>query len=90
MAAGIEAIEGEWDKAAERLPVMKENWKSLKTQARVKDEKLLNRSELSMDDFEAAVIDKNIDLTIIKAEIVLDNLQQTEKALAKSNSMPSQ
>jgi hypothetical protein len=90
MAAGIEAMEGEWDKASERMPLMKESWKSLKTQVKVKDEKLLNRSELSMDDFEAAVAGKNIDLVTIKAEIVLENLQQIEKALSKSSNAQSQ
>ena len=90
MAASIEAMEGEWDKAADRMTILKESWKSMKTQVKVKDEKLLNRSELSMDDFEAAVVGKNLDLVIIKAEIVLENLQQIEKALSKSNNAQSQ
>ncbi|MBP1762719.1 MAG: hypothetical protein H6Q64_2261, partial [Firmicutes bacterium] len=90
LAAGIDAMEGEWDKASERMPILKESWKSLKTQMKVKDEKLLNRSELSMDDFEAAIASKNIDLVIIKTEIVLENLQQIEKTLSKSNNAQSQ
>jgi hypothetical protein len=43
-----------------------------------------------MDDFEAAVAGKNIDLVTIKAEIVLENLQQIEKALSKSSNAQSQ
>ncbi len=47
----------------------------------------MNRCDLSMDDFEAAVAGKNKELLIIKAQIVLSNLQQIEKSLAKSMNM---
>jgi len=47
----------------------------------------VNRSDLSMDDFEAAAAEKNKELLIIKAQIVLANLQQIEKSLAKSMNM---
>lgn len=87
MAASIEALEGKWDKAGERMTRLKDNWNSFKVQAKVKDKKLLNRSDLSMDDFEAAVAGKNKELLIIKAQIVLSNLQQIEKSLAKSMNM---
>ncbi len=84
MASGIEAMEGEWDKAGERMTRLKDDWNSLKMQAKDLDEKLLNRSDLSMDDFAAAVAGKNKELLIIKAQIVMANLQQIEKSLAKS------
>ena len=85
LSAGIEAMGGEWDKAVERMPLLKESWNSFKTQVKVKDEKLLSRSDLSMDDFEAAVAGKNKELLLIKTEIVLENLKQIEKSLSKSN-----
>lgn len=86
LSAGIEAMGGEWDKAVERMPLLKESWNSFKTQVKVKDEKLLSRSDLSMDDFEAAVAGKNKELLLIKTEIVLENLKQIEKSISKSNS----
>lgn len=82
MAASVEATNGEWTKALERAPKIKDYWKSLKVQAKVKDEKIISRSEFSMDDFETALNSNNLDLLIIKAEIVLENLQQIEKAMS--------
>ena len=87
MAAGLEAVEGKWDKAEERMPRLKDNWNSLKMQAKIKDKKLLERSDLSMDDYEAAVAGKNEDILIIKGQIALTNLQQMERSLAKSMNM---
>jgi len=84
MAAGVEALGGDWDQAVNRLPRLKDNWNSFKVKAKVKNEKLLNCSDLSIDDFAAAVSGKKIDILIIKAEIALANLGQIEKSLSQS------
>ncbi len=86
MAASAEAATKEWTKAQERIPNIQKYWNSFKVQAQVKDEKLMSRTEFSIDDLVQAVNSKQIDTLIIKAEIAMSNLQALEKDLSSKKS----
>lgn len=83
MAISVEASEGKWDQITDRLPALKDHWDNFKVQKITKNEKMLSRSDLAIDDFEAALASENFDLILIKSEIALNNLKQIEESLSK-------
>lgn len=86
MAATAEAANNDWPKAQERVPDIKEGWDRFKYQAKVKDEKLMSKSDFSIDDLVQALESKQIDTLVIKAEIALTNMKKLEEELSSKGS----
>ncbi len=84
MAAMLESLGQDWEKASLRLPRMQENWESLKVQAKDADPGLISCSEFALRDLEGAIEKREIELVRIKGEICLDNLQKLEDKLKKT------
>jgi len=89
MAASAAAGKKEWQVAQERIPRINEYWDHLKVKAKAKDEKLMTRTEFSIKDMINAFQSKEIDLLLVKAEIVMTNLQKLEKELSLQKSTQS-
>lgn len=89
MAASAAAGKKEWQAALERIPLINEYWNHLKVKAKAKDEKLKTRTEFSIQDMIDALQSKEIDLILVKAEIVMNNLQKLEKELSSQKSTQS-
>ncbi|MGI5921994.1 MAG: hypothetical protein ACOX6I_09695 [Syntrophomonadaceae bacterium] len=82
MTAVIEAGKMNWTAAEEHIPLMQKYWGYLKSQAQGQDQKLLNRSEYSIEDLAEAIMSHEIDPVLIKAEIVMSNLQDLQKGFS--------
>lgn len=86
MTSATEAGRKDWSKAQEHITKIQDYWNHLKVQAQVKDEKLMSRTEFSLQDVEQALKNQLLDTLLIKTEIALKNLLQLEKALSSSSS----
>ncbi len=85
MAAVDQAMKKEWMAAQEHIPKIQESWTNLKVKAESKDGKSIDRTEFSIHDLEQALKSEEPDLLMIKAEIVMSNLQKMQKELYKSS-----
>lgn len=84
MAAAADAAYNDWDLAVGRVTDIKEAWNRFKLQAKLKDEKLLNKTEFAIEDLIRALENQRMDLLVIKTTIALNNLQEIEKNLQSS------
>lgn len=86
MSAIAEAGKSKWEDAQKRIPVINDYWNHLKVKAKVKDEKILTQTEFAIEDMALALESKEADLLLVKAEIVIKNLQSLEKKLSSQQS----
>lgn len=82
ITAITEAGQEKWKSAREEIKKAEENWDNLKVQAKDTDKKILDRTEFSIQDLKQAIENKKIDLTLLKGEIVINNLKKLEEKLS--------
>lgn len=85
MIAADKAMKKEWTAAEEHIPKIEESWTNLKVKAEKQDGKSISRTDFSITDLKQALKTQQPDLLMIKAEIVMNNLQQMQKELSKSS-----
>lgn len=83
MEATSRAGKEEWELAREHAAKIPEHWSHLKVQAAGIDEKLVSRTEFSIQDLEQAVEAEEVHLVQIKGEILMKNLRQMEEKLKR-------
>lgn len=86
MASIFEAGRKNWSGSEEHIPKIEEHWARFKVQAGQTDRKILNRTEFSIHDLEQAIKNQQMDLVIIKGEIVMNNLKDLEEKLSSQPS----
>lgn len=88
MSAVQKAEKLDWSGAQKHIPNIQKYWGYLKMKSQGQDEKLMSRTEYSIEDLDQAITGKELDPVLIKAEIAMKNLQQLQKKLSsKSSSM---
>ncbi len=78
MTAAAEAGRNNWETADEHIIQLQENWDNLQVQAKKADEKITNRSKLSINDLQNAIKSRQLDLVMVKSEVIMKNLQNLE------------
>lgn len=79
-----------WALAEEHVPKMREHWLYLGAQAQGIDSKMLDKTEFAIMDLEQAVRNKQSDLTMIKGEVAMTNLQSLEAKLSNKQNQSGQ
>jgi hypothetical protein len=85
MMAVSQATKKDWAAAEQHIPQIQESWTHLKVKAQKQDGKSVSRTEFSLHDLEQALKRQELDLLLIKAEVVMDNLQKMQKELSQSS-----
>lgn len=81
MTTAIMAEQEEWDKARERLPLLEEDWKRLKTEANEVDQKLITQTDYAVTDMKNEIENEQTESAMIKSEIVMKHLKNIEGKL---------
>lgn len=79
MAAMLESVQFDWEKAALHIPEIQENWESLKVQAKALEPQPINCCDFALRDLEEAINRQQRELVLIKGEICLENLKELEE-----------
>jgi hypothetical protein len=86
MTAVLKAGKMNWAEAEKHIPNIQRYWGYLKIKSQGQDEKLISRTEYSIEDLDQAILGKELDPVLIKAEIAMKNLQQLQQKLSSKSS----
>jgi hypothetical protein len=79
MAATAQAGRNNWEAAQGHVPSLTENWESLRPKAEEADKKTSAQIDFAVKDMAEAINSQQINLVLIKGEILLNNLKKLEK-----------
>jgi len=75
MAATLKASQGQWTPASQHAARLREYWDHLKAQAQGADQSIISRTEFSVQDLEQAIKKQQVELVMLKSEILMNNLK---------------
>lgn len=75
MATTFKASQSQWAPAGEHVTRLREYWDLLKAQAQGADPNIISRTDFSVHDLEEAVKKQQIELVMLKSEILMNNLK---------------
>ncbi len=82
-----QAYAGDWALAQAHSEDLTQQWEMLKMKDEASDDQIFTQSEYAINDFKRAVLNKQKELTLIKAEIALENLDELGQNLLQAKVM---
>ncbi len=75
MASTLQASQRQWALAGQHAARLREYWDQVKAQAQGADQSVISRTEFSVQDLEQAIEKQQIELVMLKSEILMNNLK---------------